>query len=315
LPVISSNDERFVAKPYAWEIVGLMINRNFWPSGLGVALLIILPLGPSHKLLAYQRGELPASGSFETLATLGNDAGLNQTQAVPAQAPTPSQTQPAAPQSPAKPANDPAADPIQPATAPKHKQDDRIFFALPNYLTVENSAALPPLTTGEKFKTVAEGCFDPVEVVFIGIEAGIGQADNTNPTYKQGFVGYSKRFGTAYADSIIGNFGTGAIFPTLLRQDPRYYQLGKGNYLHRAAYAAARVLVTRSDTSGKVEFNFSELLGNGLAAGAANAYHPGPHTLASNADVLGTQVLLDALGYELKEFWPDIHHLLLRVHH
>ena len=313
--MISSNDERFVAKPYAWEIVGLMINRNFWPSGLGVALLIILPLGPSHKLLACQTGELPSSGSFETPATLGNDAGLNQTQAAPAQAPTPSQAQPAAPQSPAKPANDPAADPIQSATTPKHKENDRIFFALPNYLTVENSASLPPLTTGEKFKTVAEGCFDPVEVVFMGIEAGIGQADNTNPTYGQGFVGYSKRFGTAYADAIVGNFGTGAIFPALLRQDPRYYQLGKGNFLHRFVYAAGRVLVTRSDTSGKTQFNFSELLGNSMAAGVANAYHPGPHTLASNSGVLGTQVLLDALGYELKEFWPDIHHLLLRLHH
>ncbi len=315
MPVISSNDERFVAKPYAWEIVGLMINRNFWPSGLGVALLIILPLGPSHKLLACQTGELPSSGSFETPATLGNDAGLNQTQAAPAQAPTPSQAQPAAPQSPAKPANDPAADPIQSATTPKHKENDRIFFALPNYLTVENSASLPPLTTGEKFKTVAEGCFDPVEVVFMGIEAGIGQADNTNPTYGQGFVGYSKRFGTAYADAIVGNFGTGAIFPALLRQDPRYYQLGKGNFLHRFVYAAGRVLVTRSDTSGKTQFNFSELLGNSMAAGVANAYHPGPHTLASNSGVLGTQVLLDALGYELKEFWPDIHRLLLHVHH
>lgn len=292
-----------------------MINRRSWPSCLRLALLIILPLGPSHTLLAYQTGEPPSSGSFETPATLGNDAVLNQTQVAPAQAPTPSQTQPAAPQSPAKPANDPAADPIQPATSPKHKENDRIFFALPNYLTVENSASLPPLTTGEKFKTVAEGCFDPVEVVFMGIEAGIGQADNTNPTYGQGFVGYSKRFGTAYADAIVGNFGTVAIFPALLRQDPRYYQLGKGNILHRFVCAAGRVLVTRSDTSGRAQFNFSELLGNSMAAGVANAYHPGPHTLASNSGVLGTQVLLDALGYELKEFWPDIHHLLLRLHH
>jgi hypothetical protein len=203
----------------------------------------------------------------------------------------------------------------QTSTEQKSPRDDRIFFALPNYLTVEDSAYHPPLSTGLKFKTVAEGCFDPVEVVFIGIESGIGQADNTNPTYHQGFVGYSKRFGTAYADAIIGNFGTGAIFPALLHQDPRYYQMGKGNFLRRVVYAAGRVVVTRSDTTGKTQFNFSEYLGNGLAAGWANAYHPGPHTLASNADVLGTQVVLDITGYELKEFWPDIHRLLLHLHH
>ena len=153
---------------------------------------------------------------------------------------------------------------------------------------------------------MAEGCFDPVEVVFIGIQAGIDQGVNANPTYHQGMLGYSKRFGTDYADAIIGNFGTGAIFPTLLRQDPRYYQMGKGNFFRRFGYAAIRVLITRSDRSGKTQFNFSEFLGNGMAAGLSNAYHPGPHTLASSADVLGTQYLMDAAGYELKEFWPDL---------
>ena len=203
----------------------------------------------------------------------------------------------------------------QPAAQPKTQQDDRIFWALPNYLTVENSSNLPPLTTGEKFKTVAEGCFDPVEAMFIGIQAGIDQGDNVNPTYGQGLIGYSKRYGTAYADAIIGNFGTGAIFPTLLRQDPRYYQMGKGPFIHRFVYAAGRVLVTRSETTEKYQFNFSEFLGNGMAAGLSNTYHPGPHTIVSSADVLGTQCLMDALGYELKEFWPDLHRLLQHGKH
>ena len=259
-----------------------MINRNPWPICRVVAVLFIFALGLSHQLLAQETGQTPP---------------------------------PATPPTQAKPAKDLGASTGQAAPAPQPPKDDRIFFALPNLLTVENASSLPPLTIGQKFKTVAEGCFDPVEVVFIGIEAGIGQADNTNPTYGQGMIGYSKRFGTAYADAIIGNFGTGAIFPTLLRQDPRFYQMGKGNFLRRFGYAAMRVVVTRSESSGKHQFNFSEFLGNGMAAGLSNAYHPGPHTLASNADVLGTQVLMDALGYELKEFWPDLRRYLLRNRH
>jgi hypothetical protein len=222
-------------------------------------------------------------------------------QAEPAPSPDAPQTAPAA---------DSGAAVAQPAAQSKTQQDDRIFWALPNYLTVENASNLPPLTTGEKFKTVAEGCFDPIEAMFIGIQAGIDQADDVNPTYGQGLIGYSKRYGTAYADAIIGNFGTGAIFPTVLRQDPRYYQMGKGRFIHRFVYAAGRVLVTRSETTEKYQFNFSELLGNSMAAGLSNTYHPGPHTIVSSADVLGTQCLMDALGYELKEFWPDIHRLL-----
>ena len=215
---------------------------------------------------------------------------------------------------PTEPASGSGTAPVNPAQSSQPPKNDRIFFALPNYLTVEKASNLPPLTTGLKFKTVAEGCFDPVEVVFIGIQAGLGQADKTNPTYGQGLIGYSKRFGTAYADAIIGNFGTGAIFPTLLHQDPRYYQMGTGSFFHRFGHAALRVAITRGD-SGKTQFNFSEVLGNGLAAGLSNAYHPGPHNLSSNANVLGTQILLDALGYELKEFWPDIHRFLKHGNH
>jgi hypothetical protein len=242
--------------------------------------------------------------------TLGVTQTLRAQQAEQTPTPITPQTQ-----IPTKPATVPGAPAAKPAPAAQPQKDDRIFFALPNLLTVENASSMPPLTTGQKFKTVAEGCFDPVEVVFIAAQAGIGQADNTNPTYHQGLIGYSKRFGTDYADAIIGNFGTGAIFPTLLHQDPRYYQMGKGNFFRRFGYAAIRVIVTRSDTSGKHEFNFSEFLGNGMAAGLSNTYHPGPHTIASNTNVLETQILMDALGYELKEFWPDLRRALLRGKH
>lgn len=259
-----------------------MTYRYPWPRGYVLAILFTFMLGLPYKLLAQQAEQAPP---------------------------------PAAPQTQTKPAIALGAATDKPDPASQRPTNDRIFFALPNYLTVEKGANLPPLTTRLKFKTVAEGCFDPVEVVFIGAQAGIGQADNTNPTYGQGLIGYSKRFGTAYTDAIIGNFGTGAIFPTLLRQDPRYYQMGTGNFFHRFEHAAIRVLVTRSDSSGKTQFNFSEFLGNSLAAGLSNAYHPGPHDLASNANVLGTQIVLDGIGYELKEFWPDLRRFILRAKH
>ena len=250
--------------------------RKLWPR-VGLAAAIFFSFGLSRQLLGEDAGQTPAPGASQ-----------NQTQS--------------------------AVDPppaIQSQPDSKAKQNDRIFWTLPNYLTVENASSAPPLTTGQKFKIVADGTFDPVEFAFVGIVSGINQAENADPTFGQGFIGYSKRYGTAYADTLIGNFGTGAIFPALLRQDPRYYQMGTGNFFHRFAHAALRIAIARSD-SGKTEFNFSEFLGNAMAAGASNAYHPGPHTLASNVDVWSTQIVLDAAGYELKEFWPDIHRLLRR---
>jgi len=180
-------------------------------------------------------------------------------------------------------------------------------------LTVENASSLPPLTALQKFNLVAKDTFDHVVFAFIGLEAGINQASNENPTFGQGLKGYAKRYGLAYSDNAIGDFMTSAAFPAALHQDPRFFQMGTGGFLHRAWYAGTRVLVTRSD-SGKAQFNFSEFLGNGMAAALSNAYHPGPRTLGSNINIWGTQIAWDAVSYEMKEFWPDVHHFLVRHH-
>jgi hypothetical protein len=212
------------------------------------------------------------------------------------------QTGPAvAPSAPAK-TGDKDAPPIGQQSSP---HNDRILWALPNFLTVENARTVPPLTAGQKFKLVARSTFDPAEYPFVAVVAALNQASNTDPAFGQGFRGYAKRYGTAFADTTIGNLGTGAVFASLLRQDPRYYQMGKGGFLHRAAYAACRIFVTRSD-SGQKEFNFSEFLGNGMAAAISNSYHPAPRTLTKSVGVWWAQIGWDAVSYELKEFWPDL---------
>ena len=69
---------------------------------------------------------------------------------------------------------------------------------------------------------------DPVAISFICAMALIGQARNSDPSYGQGLQGYAKRFGTFYADTGIGTLMTTSVFPMLLHQDPRYFQVGKG---------------------------------------------------------------------------------------
>jgi hypothetical protein len=188
----------------------------------------------------------------------------------------------------------------------KSPENDRLFFVLPNYLTVENAKNIPPLTTGQKFKLVALGTFDPIEYPYVGVLALIDQAENTDPSFRQGFVGYAKRYGAAYADTTIENFMVGAVFPSMLHQDPRYYQLGTGGFWRRAAHAALQICITRSD-SGKRQFNCSELVGSAFAAALSNTYHPPQDRNALNsANIWITQLWGDAASFELKEFWPDI---------
>jgi hypothetical protein len=188
----------------------------------------------------------------------------------------------------------------------KRPENDRLFFVLPNYLTVKNAKNIPPLTTGQKFKLVALGTFDPIEYPYVGVLALIDQAEDTDPSFRQGFVGYAKRYGAAYADTTIENFMVGAVFPSLLHQDPRYYQLGKGGFWRRAGHAALQVFITRSD-SGKKQFNYSEWAGSAVAAALSNTYHP-PHdrNALNSTNIWLTQLWGDAVSFELKEFWPDI---------
>jgi hypothetical protein len=184
---------------------------------------------------------------------------------------------------------------------------DRLFFALPNFLTLENTQNIEPLSTGEKFRVTVRGSFDPVEYFWYGALAGIGQAENSEHTFGQGAEGYAKRYGVQFADGTIENFMTKAIFPSLLHQDPRYFQLGKGGFWHRVGYSAGRILFTRSD-AGTTQFNFSEIFGAATAAGISTySYHPrDDRTVANAADVWVTQVAFDTLSYVVKEFWPDI---------
>ncbi|HXZ12588.1 MAG TPA: hypothetical protein VEG64_09365 [Candidatus Sulfotelmatobacter sp.] len=184
---------------------------------------------------------------------------------------------------------------------------DRLFWTLPNFLTVENASQIPPLSAGQKFKVVARSTFDPVEYPYLALVAAIAQAENSEPAYGQGWAAYGKRYGIAFGDNTVENFMVGAVFPSILHQDPRYYQLGKGSFLHRTIYAAGRMFITRSD-SGQRQFNYSEIFGAAFAAGISTySYHPHNDQNVDNAlSVWGTQVGWDMVSTVLKEFWPDI---------
>src|SRR6266852_2578979 len=183
---------------------------------------------------------------------------------------------------------------------------DRIFEVLPNYGTVENAKELPPLTSGQKFRLATAGVFDWAASPFNGVLSAIAQAKNDPKEWGQGWGAYGKRFGASFTDNSIGTYMTTAVLPSLLHEDPRYYQLGNGRFVHRAYHGINRLFVTRTD-SGHDHFNYSESVGNAVAAAISNVYHvPDDRTASLNATTFAFLILYDGLSNELKEFWPDI---------
>lgn len=216
----------------------------------------------------------------------------------------------------------PQAGAAQASKDSKSKSGDRLFFALPNFLTVENAANVPPLTAGGKFKLVGRSAFDPAQFVWYAALAGISQASDSEKGFGQGAEGYGKRYGAYFADGTIENFFVGAIFPSMLHTDPRFFQSGHGTFMHRAVYAVSRTVITRSD-SGRHVFNASEIFGSAVSSAISTySYHPHPgyhplegenvpyiasdRTLRNTASVWGSQVGYDAITFAIKEFWPDL---------
>jgi hypothetical protein len=208
--------------------------------------------------------------------------------------------------------------------------NDRLFYTLPNFLSIENTGKVPPLTTKQKYAVVARGTFDPVQYPWWAFLSALSQAENSEPGFGQGWGGYGKRFLTAAADGTIENFTTGAVLPSLLHQDPRFFQSSKGGFGRRAVYAVSRIFVTRTD-SGHSQFNYSEIVGSALSAAISTySYHPrstyistpsNPHmfvpsdrTLINTANVWGSQVGYDTITIVVKEFWPDIHRKMSKKH-
>jgi hypothetical protein len=210
-----------------------------------------------------------------------------------------------------------SSDPV--AVAPVQEQiglkNNRLFYVMANYTTVENQDRFGRLSAKTKFKLSAKTMSDPITVSFIGMIALMGQARNSDPTYGQGLQGYAKRYGTFYADTGIGTLMTTSVFPTLLHQDPRYFQLGTGSTWHRTMYSVSRIFVTRAD-SGEVQFNYSEIVGNAVAAGISNTYHPqSQRTLGNTLSIWGTDIMLNTVCNVAKEFWPDIRRKIHKQKH
>ena len=154
----------------------------------------------------------------------------------------------------------------------KEEEKQRVLGVLPNfYVTYVPDAA--PLTPKQKFELAWRSTIDPVTFLVTAGAAGIEQADNQFSGYGQGGTGYAKRFGASYADTVTGTFIGGAILPSLLKQDPRYFYKGTGTVKSRILYAIANSVICKGDNR-RWQPNYSAILGSLAAGGISNLYYP-----------------------------------------
>jgi hypothetical protein len=190
------------------------------------------------------------------------------------------------------------------------QQTKRILWIVPNYRSVSANTYLPPQSFKEKFWLATQDSFDYSSFIYEGMLAGVAMAGKSEPSFGQGASGYGNYFAHTFADGTIENYMVEAVVPTLTKEDPRYYTLGKGGFFKRTGYAVSRLLVTRKD-SGNNTFNISEVVGAGAAAGISNSYYPDQTNVwVKTYQRWLSQMVQDAASNIAKEFWPDINHAL-----
>lgn len=153
----------------------------------------------------------------------------------------------------------------------KAEEKQRGFGIIPNFYAVyaPNPA---PLSATLKFRLSLRAARDPVTIGGVAILAGIGQATN-HPDFRQGAAGYGERLALNYGNSFSDLLLEGAILPSLLHQDPRYFYKGTGTVKARFAHVIGSIFITKAD-DGSLQPNYSCIGGDLASAALQNLYSP-----------------------------------------
>jgi hypothetical protein len=185
------------------------------------------------------------------------------------------------------------------------------------------SSAIPPQlnltytrpTDATKFRNYVFDVLGPYPVVGAAFAAGISQAYNTPPEWKQGAEGYGKRF--------VSDFGIAAVSTTTryalaeaLKEDTLYYRCECKGVFPRLSHAVTSTLVARRGADGHRVFSLPALVAP--YAGTMTAvygWYPGRYD-AKDALRMGNYALLGSLGWNIaREFLSSgPHSLFSRMH-
>jgi hypothetical protein len=167
-------------------------------------------------------------------------------------------------------------------------------------------AKLCTLRFTDKFALFVQDSLDPVVFLGTAFDAGIDQAENTDPSYGQGAEGYGRRYGAEFAGQASSRFFKDFAYPWIFSEDPRYYRLAHGTVGRRLLHAVEHAVVAHRD-NGRQMFNFSEWLGTASTVVLSNTYHPDNRRgFAPAAERVGYSILQDTGFDVLREFWPEI---------
>jgi hypothetical protein len=291
------------------------------------------PSGRSHVLIAGKRflGHrasrvvlLIAAASFFPINAAAQSSALDELPDAPQAtdqqtAPAPGTTQTAQPsQTQTQPADSSSSAQNTPKTPETKEQQQerakreleaaekqRMLGVVPMF-NVQSNRNAAPLSSKQKFQLFFKSSTDWYVFAITGIDGEISLLGQEYPSYGEGVEGFAKYWGAAYADTFDGNLWGNAILTSWWKEDPRYYRMGHGKFIKRAAYSAITTVWCKRD-KGTWGPNYANVAGNFIGGAISNIYYPADQRGVGLTFGRGASVTYEGIvGAEIAEFWPDI---------
>ena len=176
--------------------------------------------------------------------------------------------------------------------------------------SLPDAPSFQPPTQAEKFQAFVDEARSPLMLGAVGVNAGVmreTEVEHFTPGPQPSFASlYQVALIQKESSAFFGKY----LYPSLLRQDPRYYASTSDSFMGRATYAASRIFITRDD-SGKRRVNTSYFLGVLTSVVISTAYRPYWERSTSGAfNNFGTTIGGDAGINVLHEFGPGIRQMV-----
>src|SRR5580698_3210898 len=187
-------------------------------------------------------------------------------------------------------------------------------------VVVPVQAALPnltytPPTEKTKLHNYLFDTFGPYPIVGAAFVAGINQAYNTPPEWKQGAEAYGKRFGSNFAIAAVSTTTRYALAEAL-REDTLYYRCECNGFFPRLSHAVISTLTARRGEDGHRVFSFPALVAPYAGTmTAVYAWYPGRYN-GKDALRMGNYTMLGyvAANIGLEFIYSGPHSWLSRMH-
>jgi hypothetical protein len=157
--------------------------------------------------------------------------------------------------------------------------------------------------------------FGPYPIVGAGAAAGINQAYNTPPEWKQGAAGYGKRFGSDFGIAAVSTTTRYALAQAF-KEDTLYYRCECKGVFPRLKHAVISTLTARRGEDGHSVFSFPSLVAPYAGTmTAVYAWYPGRYN-GKDALRMGNYTMLGYVGANigLEFLYRGPHSFLSRMH-